>query len=105
MIPVICDICQTHFKVPVNAKNPVSCKLCQAALDVPELRQRDLDVEMAAPKCPGCGKALAVRVKFCVSCGTGTGDIWAAPAAAFEAKENLKERVWWRRLKDWFRRW
>ncbi len=108
MVKVVCGICRSEFKVKDDVPNPISCKICQTSIDVPELNLRDEEVakkNAKVPKCPGCGKQLAPGLKFCAACGTSTGDVWAAQAAAFEAKEKLKDRSWWYRLKDWFVRW
>lgn len=108
MIDVVCALCKSKFRVKNSVPNPVSCKVCQTPIEVPQLRLRDDDLarrNSQLPSCPACQKTLLTDTKFCVSCGTYTGDIWASQAASFEAKENLKEKVWWRRMKDWFVRW
>ena len=108
MIDVVCAICKSKFRVKEDAPNPVSCKVCQTFIEVPQLRQRDKKItrqKSKLPSCPACHKTLATGAKFCVSCGTNTGDVWAAQAASFEAGEKLKDRIWWYRLKNWFLRW
>ena len=108
MIQVVCAICKSKFRVRNNAPNPVPCRICQTSIDVPQFTLRDAEIakrNARCPKCPACHKLLATGVKFCISCGTYTGDVWAAQAASFEAKEKLKDKVWWRRMKDWFARW
>ncbi|MFO1005041.1 MAG: hypothetical protein U0929_03710 [Planctomycetaceae bacterium] len=108
MIDVVCALCKSKFRVKNSVPNPVSCKVCQTPIEVSQLRQRDEEMarrNAKLPSCPGCQKTLVKDAKFCVSCGTYTGDIWAAQASSFEAKEKLKEKVWWRRMKDWFVRW
>jgi len=108
MIDVVCELCKSKFRVKNTVPHPVACKVCQTPIEVPQLRQRDEEHarrNALLPSCPGCQKSLTTDAKFCVSCGTFTGDVWAAQAASFEAKEKLKEKVWWRRLKDWFIRW
>lgn len=108
MVKVVCETCRSEFKIKADVPNPVACRICQTPVDVPELRLRDEEIarkNALNPHCPGCGKMLAPGVKFCAACGTSTGDVWAAQAMAFEAKEKLKDRVWWVRIKNWFVRW
>ena len=105
MIEVTCDTCQGEFQVKDDAKNPVKCKLCQSAVDVPELRKRESSVAKKGPKCPGCGKRLGPAVKFCAACGTSTVDAGVAHVAAFNADRSMAERIGWLRLKMWFLRW
>ncbi len=108
MIDVVCVICKSEFRVKSDAPNPVPCKICQTPIDIPEFTQRDEEIarkNAEIPTCPGCHRPLTRDVKYCTSCGTYTGDCWAAKAASFEAKEKLKDKAWWKRIKSWFVRW
>lgn len=108
MINVVCAICKSEFRIKQDTPNPVLCKICHAPVDVPQLKQRDAETakkKAKSPKCPGCHKPLTTGVKFCIACGTYTGDVWAAQAASLDADEKLKVKIWWHRVKSWFVRW
>jgi hypothetical protein len=105
MIEVTCETCEAEFQVKDDAKNPVKCKVCQSACDVPELRKRDKSQAKKGAKCPGCQKRLAPGVKFCAACGTSTVDADAAQVALFDVDRQMPERIGLLRLKMWFMRW